>query len=122
MNVINIFRILIKGNLSNSVAYRVMAQFLYCNELNPETKVGTEMTHSSLWTAIDNLAKIHGKSCSALAKGCGLDSTTFNPSKRVDKYGKPRWPSSQTISKILGKYNLTEAEFFRLGEQARSEI
>lgn len=77
------------------------------------------MTHTSLWTAIDNLAQKYGKSCSALAKECGLDSTTFNPCKRIDKYGKPRWLSSHTISKVLTKYNLTEAEFFRLGEQAQ---
>lgn len=80
---------------------------------------GTKMTHSSLWTAIDKLAQQYGKSCSALAKECGLDSTTFNRSKRTDKYGKPRWLSSHTISKILEKYNLTEAEFFRLGEQTQ---
>ncbi len=74
------------------------------------------MTHSSLWMAIDALAKLLGKSCSRLAKECGLDSTTFNPSKRIDKYGKLRWLSSQTISKILKKYDMTEAEFFRLGQ------
>ncbi len=77
------------------------------------------MTHSSLWTAIDALAQLMGKSCSGLAKECGLDSTTFNPSKRIDKYGKPRWLSSQTISKILRKYDMTEAEFFRLGKHER---
>jgi len=75
------------------------------------------MTHSGLWMAVDMLAIMMGKSRSALAKECGLDSTTFNPSKRRDKYGKERWLSSQTISKILKRYNLTEAEFFRLGNQ-----
>lgn len=77
------------------------------------------MTHYSIWTAIDALAQLRGKSCSGLAKECGLDSTTFNPSKRHDKYGKPRWPSSQTISKILKKYGMSEADFFRLGKQER---
>lgn len=75
------------------------------------------ITHDGIWAAIDNLAKKLGKSCSALAKNCGLDSTTFNPSKRHDKYGKPRWPSSQTISKILKTTGLSEAEFFSLGNK-----
>ncbi len=73
------------------------------------------MTHDDIWAAIDNLAKKLGKSCSGLAKNCGLDSTTFNPSKRHDKYGKPRWPSSQTLSKVLHTTGISEAEFFSLG-------
>ncbi len=75
------------------------------------------MTHTGLWMSVDTLARLLGKSCSALAKDCGLDSTAFNPSKRHDKNGKERWLSSQTISKILKRYNLSEAEFFRLGNQ-----
>lgn len=75
------------------------------------------MTHTSLWTAVDNLAILQGKSCSRLAKDFGFDSTIFNPCKRIDKYGKPRWLSSRTISKILEKSGLTETEFFKLGEQ-----
>ena len=40
-------------------------------------------------------------SCSGLAKNSGLDPTTFNKSKRWSKEGQPRWPSTQSISKIL---------------------
>lgn len=70
------------------------------------------MTHTDLWQAIDSLAVKLGKSCSGLAKECGLDSTTFNKSKRYDKYGKPRWPSSQTLSKLLDATGTSEVEFF----------
>ncbi len=39
--------------------------------------------HADVWRAIDRLAKKHGMSASALARRSGLDSTTFNKSKRI---------------------------------------
>jgi phage repressor protein C with HTH and peptisase S24 domain len=36
-----------------------------------------------------------------LARRAGLDPTTFNPSKRITKQDKPRWPSTESIAKIL---------------------
>ena len=78
------------------------------------------MTHSEIWRAIDNMAEKLGKSRSALAKECGLDSTTFNISKRYNKYGKPRWPSSQTLSKLLATTGISDADFFNLIESERN--
>ncbi len=40
-------------------------------------------------------------SVSKLARLAGLDATAFNPSKRVSKDGRERWPSTESISKIL---------------------
>jgi phage repressor protein C with HTH and peptisase S24 domain len=62
-------------------------------------------THQEIWTAIDRLAEKEGFSPSGLAKEAGLDSTTFNKSKRISKDGKPRWPSTESISKILSVTN-----------------
>lgn len=59
------------------------------------------MTHADVWFAIDAFAKDHQVSCSGLAKLSGLDATTFNKSKRWSKYGQPRWPSTNSIAKIL---------------------
>ena len=59
------------------------------------------MTHQILWAAISKLAEEKGLSCSGLAKLSGLDATTFNKSKRWSKEGQPRWPSTNSISKIL---------------------
>ncbi len=59
------------------------------------------MTHSDVWFAIDCFASANNMSCSGLAKHCGLDPTTFNKSKRYSKYGQPRWPSTNSIAKIL---------------------
>jgi phage repressor protein C with HTH and peptisase S24 domain len=47
------------------------------------------------------LAAKHGLSTSGLALRGGLDATTFGKSKRISPDGKPRWPSTETIAKIL---------------------
>jgi len=59
------------------------------------------LTHKQIWTAIDGLAERHDLSASGLAKISGLDPTTFNKSKRIAANGKERWPSTESVSKIL---------------------
>lgn len=59
------------------------------------------MRHKDIWDAIDRLAKAHSLTASGLARRAGLDPTTFNKSKRITRDGKPRWPSTESISKIL---------------------
>ncbi|MHA6298701.1 S24 family peptidase [Devosia sp. CAU 1758] len=59
------------------------------------------LSHRSIWEGIDALARRQGVSVSALAKLAGLDATAFNVSKRVSKDGRERWPSTESISKIL---------------------
>lgn len=72
-------------------------------------------THDDIWRAIDRLASSAGYSPSGLAKQAGLDPTTFNKSKRVSN-GKPRWPSTESIAKILSVTNMTMADFFNLAD------
>jgi phage repressor protein C with HTH and peptisase S24 domain len=61
--------------------------------------------HEDIWRAIDALAAENGLSASGLARKAGLDATTFNKSKRAAVLpgggGKPRWPSTESIAKIL---------------------
>jgi phage repressor protein C with HTH and peptisase S24 domain len=59
------------------------------------------LSHRAIWDGIDALARRHGHSVSALAKLAGLDATAFNVSKRVSRDGRERWPSTESISKIL---------------------
>ncbi|MCP8885292.1 helix-turn-helix transcriptional regulator [Devosia sp. XJ19-1] len=59
------------------------------------------LSHRAIWDGIDGLARRNGVSVSALAKLAGLDATAFNVSKRVSKDGRERWPSTESISKIL---------------------
>ena len=59
------------------------------------------LSHKAVWDAIDALARRHRLSVSALARLAGLDATAFNISKRVSKDGRERWPSTESIAKIL---------------------
>ena len=60
------------------------------------------MRHEDIWRGIDVLAARHGLTPSGLSRLAGLDATAFNKSKRFNaKDGKPRWPSTESLSKIL---------------------
>ncbi len=72
------------------------------------------LTHSQIWTAIDRLAAAHGLSASGLAKRAGLDATAFNRSKRVTADGHTRWPSTESIAKILAATGAGVEEFMAL--------
>src|SRR5919205_4079358 len=60
------------------------------------------MRHDDIWRAIDALAAEHGLSASGLARKAGLDPTAFNPSKRIGADGRARWPSTESVAKVLG--------------------
>ena len=72
------------------------------------------LTHKAIWRGIDMLAAKNQLSASGLAKRAGLDPTTFNKSKRTTKQGKPRWPSTESLSKILDATQTTMGEFVAL--------
>ena len=59
------------------------------------------LRHKDIWRGIDRLAKKHGLTASGLARKAHLDPTTFNKSKRIAPGGKARWPSTESIAKIL---------------------
>ncbi|GAB2185406.1 S24 family peptidase [Roseibium sp. LAB1] len=61
----------------------------------------TVLSHEKVWAAIDALASQNGLSPSGLARRAGLDPTAFNPSKRVAGDGRPRWPSTESLAKVL---------------------
>lgn len=71
-------------------------------------------THDNVWHAIDRLAATFGYSPSGLAKQAGLDPTCFNKSKRTNPEGKERWPSMESISRILAATGATMSDFLSL--------
>lgn len=71
------------------------------------------MTHNSVWQAIEDLAADRNMSCSGLARCSGLDPTIFNKSKRWTRTGKPRWPSTQSLAKVLECADADIEEFAR---------
>ena len=79
-----------------------------------------EWNHDSVWGAIDALAARHRLSPSGLAKKAGLDATAFNPSKRHGPDKRPRWPSTESISKILVATGETLENFVALARGKES--
>ncbi|MCV0395888.1 MAG: helix-turn-helix transcriptional regulator [Rhizobiaceae bacterium] len=72
------------------------------------------LSHDSVWAAIDALAERYAMSPSGLARRAGLDSTAFNKSKRRSADGRPRWPSTESIAKVIEATGATVDEFFGL--------
>jgi phage repressor protein C with HTH and peptisase S24 domain len=77
------------------------------------------LSHERIWAAIDALAERNGLTPSGLARRAGLDPTSFNKSKRRGNDGRDRWPSTESVSKVLQATNSTLDAFLGLvqGEQ-----
>ncbi len=82
------------------------------------------LSHDRVWAAIDALAERYSLSASGLAKRAGLDSTAFNKSKRQSADGRPRWPSTESIAKIIDATGASLDEFFNLvaGVNSRANV
>lgn len=84
------------------------------------------LSHGQIWSAIDKLAERKQLTPSGLARRAGLDPTTFNRSKRVAADGRERWPSTESLSKILDATGTSIGDFVGLlGERrkrARNEV
>lgn len=76
------------------------------------------LSHRQIWQAIDALANRHQLSASGLARLAGLDATTFNKSKRETPDGRQRWPSTESLAKILEATGSSLDEFLGLIAEA----
>lgn len=74
------------------------------------------LSHERIWSAIDHLAERNNLTASGLAKRAGLDATSFNRSKRVSPDGRKRWPSTESVAKILAATGATLDDFLCLIE------
>lgn len=72
------------------------------------------LSHDQIWSALDAFAARSGLSPSGLARKAGLDPTTFNRSKRTAADGRPRWPSTESIAKVLDATGASLDEFMAL--------
>ena len=77
------------------------------------------MQHKDIWRGLDQLAAHHGLSASGLAKRAGLDHTSFNPSKREGAGGRPRWPTTESLARVLGAVGAGFGDFAALVEGRR---
>jgi len=80
------------------------------------------LTHDQIWNAIDRLAARAGLSPSALAKRAGLDPTTFNKSKRITPDGRERWPSTESVAKVLAATGTSVDAFVRFIEDTAHAV
>ena len=78
------------------------------------------MQHGDIWRGIDLLARKHGLTPSGLARRAGLDATAFNKSKRLPKDGRPRWPSTESLARVLAAVGSDFDEFAALVSGRRS--
>jgi len=77
--------------------------------------INTMLTHNQIWKGVDLLAARAGLTPSGLAKRAGMDATTFNVSKRHSADGtRPRWPSTESISKALAAVRVNFEDFASL--------
>ncbi|TIQ35125.1 MAG: helix-turn-helix transcriptional regulator [Mesorhizobium sp.] len=80
------------------------------------------LSHDRVWAAIDALAERYSLSASGLARRAGLDSTAFNKSKRLSSDGRPRWPSTESLAKIIEATGASLEEFTVLVEGRRGPV
>jgi phage repressor protein C with HTH and peptisase S24 domain len=78
------------------------------------------LSHAQIWTALDALATREGLSPSGLARRAGLDATSFNLSKRFGpgEPGRPRWPSTESLNRVLAVTGASLGEFATLAGEA----
>jgi phage repressor protein C with HTH and peptisase S24 domain len=77
------------------------------------------LSHARIWAAIDALAARHSMSPSGLARRSGLDATAFNKSKRCSADGRPRWPSTESLAKIMQATGCSLDDMLALIEERR---
>ncbi len=85
----------------------------------------TAINHTSVWAALDNLAHAKHMSVSRMAMLSNIDPTTFNKSKRMDVYGRLRWPSTETLAKVLNTMGVSWddfAKYFPSGDKVASGL
>ncbi len=85
----------------------------------------TALNHESIWGALDNLAHDRHISVSRMAVLSDIDPTTFNKSKRTDVYGRLRWPSTETLIKVLNTMGVSWndfAKYFPSGDNVASDL
>jgi len=81
------------------------------------------LSHAKLWKALDALARREGTSPSGLARRAGLDATSFNPSKRFGpgEPPRPRWPSTESLTRVLEATGISLGAFAALADDAPAE-
>src|ERR1700730_18005999 len=81
--------------------------------------MATMLTHPQVWGAIDRLAARYDFSASGLAKKGGLDPTSLTNTNPITPEGRPLWPSTESIAKVLQATGASIDEFVALLTQKK---
>ncbi len=73
-----------------------------------------EFGFNEIWRCLYFLAKSKGMTPSGLAGKAGLNPTTFNKSKREGSDGRKRWPSTESLNKVLEATGVSMLDFLSL--------
>ncbi len=92
---------------------------MICNNSAQTRNAEETVKHADIWRALDTLAAENGLSSSGLARCAGLDPTAFNASKRSHG-GRLRWPSSESLAKVLDATGVSLDAFTALVTGARA--
>ncbi|THF50709.1 S24 family peptidase [Allorhizobium terrae] len=79
------------------------------------------LSHETIWSAIDRLAEQNHLTPSGLARRAGLDPTSFNKSKRIGPDGRMRWPSTESIAKVLDATSSSLGTFAALFDEDNAD-
>ncbi|WP_336741789.1 S24 family peptidase [Aureimonas altamirensis] len=80
------------------------------------------LSNDEWWAAIDRLAETRGLTPSALARQAGLDATSFNKSKRRSGDGRPRWPSTESVAKVLSATGTSMEDFLGISRPVSVKV
>ena len=72
--------------------------------------------NNAVWESVNHIAAIRNKTCSCMARECGLDANVFNNSKRISSHGQARWLSTKTIAIILLTMHISISEYAKILE------
>lgn len=69
------------------------------------------MKQEDVWRGIDRLAYEIGVTPARLARMAGLDQAVFGPTRRIKENGAMRWPSMDSLAKVLAVADISLGEF-----------
>lgn len=69
------------------------------------------MKQEDVWRGIDRLADEVGVTPARLARMAGLDQAVFGPTRRIKENGEMRWPSMDSLAKVLRVAEISLGEF-----------
>jgi phage repressor protein C with HTH and peptisase S24 domain len=72
------------------------------------------LSHERIWSALDALAERHGLTASGLARRAGLDPTAINKTNPCGADGRDRWPSTESLAKVLDATGSSLDDFLSL--------